>query len=157
MEEKNISFFSWGKEKSKGAFYTSVSVVQVVIMPDSVIFTLLYYYMNAVLANTPPWKNWILLLLWEKPNSIFQTFLAQTLGLSPISPLVPDWLTDWLTPAEIASTLTGDLSDFSPTTLTHHSLMLGLWNFNRSSLTIIQLLSGDLTYLCQLIIAEISC
>ena len=73
------------------------------------------------------------------------------------------WLTDWLPPSlpdwhppsgRFVETLTGRQS---PAVLTHHSLMLGLWNFNRTSLTTRQLMSNNLTYLFQLLTVEISC
>ena len=48
-----------------------------------------------------------------------------------------------------------DFSDSSPAVLIHHSLMLGVWNFDKAFLTIRQLLSCDVTFLFQLLTAVI--
>ena len=75
-------------------------------------------------------------------------FVSDPLGLRPIRVNVTDSLTDSLTPS-------GRFVEVQ--TVTHFSLMLGLSNFNKTSLTIRQLMSGDLTYLFQLLKAVISC
>ena len=67
-------------------------------------------------------------------------------------PFLPPSLTDWLTPSLWKICWNSDTA----ATVTHHSLILGLWNFNRASLTTRQLMSGDLTNLFQLLTAEIS-
>ena len=74
-----------------------------------------------------------------------------------LPPSLPDWLPPSLPQANVLKLRLGDFSDLSPAVLTHQSLMQGLWNFNRAPLTTRQLMSGDLTFLCQQLTAVISC
>ena len=67
-----------------------------------------------------------------------------------------DWLPDWLTDS-LTDWLTPSGRFVETQTVTPVSCMLGLWNFNKTSLTTRQLMSNDLTNLFQLLTAVISC
>ena len=85
--------------------------------------------------------NNLLLELNPKLSINWQIIVSYLLGLKPLSQLVPDSQTPWLPlSGRFVETLDWAISlTYLPTVLTNHSLMRGLWNFNRASLTIIKL------------------
>ena len=88
-------------------------------------------------------KTWV----FHVKQNLFDLFCLRPSG-SETYKLACDWPTPSLT-------LSGRFVETQ--TVTHVSLMLGLWNFNRTSLTTRQLMSNDLTNLFQLLTAVISC